>query len=130
MDKSSKGRQVTSKDEEVETNTEEYVSITKDDISTDVRKEKSHKRPNVKIPRNVYVIVNDENLEEKRRKKMKVDHYQIVKANSEYPSENSKESREIITSGVDLEDGIIKTKQKSIRHNLTKTNLIEGDRTF
>lgn len=41
---------------------------------------------------------------------MKVDHSQIFKANSEYPSENSKESREIITPGVDLEDGLIKKK--------------------
>jgi len=63
------------------------------------------------MPRNVYVPVNDENV---RRKKMKFDHYKIVKANSEDPSEHSKEIREIITPGDDLEDDIIKTKQNSI----------------
>ena len=30
--------------------------------------------------------------------------------NNEGPSENSKESREIITPGVDLEDGVMKKK--------------------
>jgi len=50
--------------------------------------------------------------------------------NSEDPSENAKGSREIITPRVDLEDGIIKTKQKSIRHQLTKTNLIEVGHRF
>ena len=50
-DKSSKGRQVIFKDEEVETDAEEYVSIIEDDIRTDVQKEKSHERPEVTMPR-------------------------------------------------------------------------------
>ena len=50
--------------------------------------------------------------------------------NSEGPSENSKSSREIITPGADLEDGVMKTKQNSIRHHLMKTNLFEDSRSF
>ena len=73
VDKSSKGRQVTFENDEVETDSEAYVTITEYDSGT----EKSHKRPKVKMPKNVSVLVNDENdtyLEEKRRKKIKVDH--------------------------------------------------------
>ena len=83
VDKSSKGRHVTFEDEEVETDAEEYVAITEDDIRTDVRKEKSHKRPKVTMPMNVFVLVNDENV---RRKKMKVEHSQVVISNGRYPS--------------------------------------------
>ena len=88
VDKSSKDRHVTFEYEEVETNVEEYVSITEDDIRTDVIKEKSHKRPKVKVPKNLSGLVDDENvtyLEEKRMKKIKIDHSQIVKANNEDP---------------------------------------------
>ena len=69
MDKSIKGRQVAFEDEEVETNTEEYVFVTEDDIGTDVRKEKSRKRPNETMPKNVSILVNDENV---MRKKLKL----------------------------------------------------------
>jgi len=102
VDRSNKARHVTFQEEEVEIEVEVYVSITEDEIGTDVRKEKSHKIPKVKMPKNASVIVDDEDviyLEEKRRKKIKVEHSQKVKANSEDPSENSKESREIITLG-------------------------------
>ena len=61
---------------------------------------------------NISVLVNDENV---RRKKSKVEHSEVIITNSQKPSETSKESREIITLGVDLEDGIIKTKQNAIR---------------
>ena len=133
VDKSSKGRHVTYEEEEVETEAEEYVAITEDEIRTDVRKDKIHKKPKQKMPKNVFILVDDEDvtyLEEKRRKKIKVDHSKKVMANSIDLSENSKERREIITLGAYLEDGIIKTKQNAIRHHLTKTNLIEGGRTF
>lgn len=93
VDKSSKGRHITFEDEEVETNIEEYVFVTEDEIGTDVRKEKSRKRPKVTMPKNVSVLVNDENF---MRKKSKVKHSQVVIINNENP-------REIITPGVDLE---------------------------
>ena len=63
-------------------------------------------------------------------KKSKVDNFEAVITSSQEPSETSKESREIITPGADLEDGIIKTKQNFIWENLTKKNLIDGGRTF
>ena len=47
VDKSSKGRQVTFEDDEVETSSEACVTITKDDIGT----EKSRKRPKVTMPK-------------------------------------------------------------------------------
>ena len=121
VDKSRKARHVTFEDEEVETYAKEYVSITEDEIRTDVIKEKSHKIPKEKMPKNVSTLVNDEdvtyveeNLITDRRKKLKVDHSQKFMASSEDPSENSKGSREIITPRVDLQDGIIKTKQNAI----------------
>lgn len=111
MDKSRKGRQVTFEDDEVETDTEEYVVITEDDIGTDVRKDKSNKIPKVTMPKNKCVLVNDENV---MRKKSKVEHSQVVITNSEDSSKTSKESREIIMPCADLEDGIINTKQNDI----------------
>jgi len=85
------------------------------------------------MPKNFYTLVDDEDvtyLEEKRRRKLKVDHSQKVMANSEDPNENSKERKEITTPGANLDDGSIKTRQNVIRHHLTKTKLIEGSRTF
>jgi len=123
VDKTSKDRQVTFEDEEVETEVEaeEYVAITKDEIRTDVRKEKINKIPKAKMPKNVFVLVDDEDVtyvEEtvitERRKKLKVDHSQKVMASSEDPTENQKGRRKIITPRAYLEDRIIKTKQNSI----------------
>ena len=119
MDKSSKGKQVTFEDDEVEIDNEAYVAITEDDIGT----EKSRKRPKVTMPKN-------KSVENVMTKKSKVEDFEVVITSSQEPSETSKESREIITPGADLEDGIIKTKQNSIRQNLTKRNLIDGGRTF
>lgn len=64
MDKSSKGRQVTFEDEEVETGSEEYVVVTEDDNGT----EKRCKRPKLTMPKNKYVPVNDENVMRKKNK--------------------------------------------------------------
>ena len=122
VNKSSKGRQVTF-DEGIENGSEEYVVITEDDIGT----EKRYKRPKVKIPKNKSLTVNDENV---MKKKSKVEHFEVVITNSQEPSETSKESRETITRNVDLENGIIKTKQNAIRQNLTKRKLIGGGHTF
>ena len=71
VDKSSKGKQVTFEDDEVETDSEAYVAITEDDIGT----EKSHKRPKVTMPKNKSVTVNDENV---MKKKSKVGHFEAV----------------------------------------------------
>ena len=103
MDKSSKGRHVTFEDDEVETESEAYVVVTEDDIEL----EKSHKRPKVTMPKNKSVTVNDENV---MKKKSIVEDFEVVITSSQEPSETSKESREIITPGANLEDGIIKTK--------------------
>jgi len=104
LDKSSKGKQVTSGDDEVETDSEAYVAITEDDIGT----EKSHKRPKVKMPKN-------KTVENVMMKKSKVEDFEVVITSSQEPSETSKESKEIIAPGAYLDDGIIKTKQNSIR---------------
>ena len=48
-------------------------------------------------------------------KKSRVEDLEVVITSSQEPSETSKETREIITPGVDLEDGIMKTKRNSIR---------------
>jgi len=117
VDKSSKARYVTSEDDEVETKVEEYAVITEDEIRTNVRKEKSHKIPKEKIPKNVFVLVDDEdvtyveeNLITERKKKLKLDHSRKFMAKNEDPSENSKGRKEIVTPGDDLEEEIIKTK--------------------
>jgi hypothetical protein len=103
VDKSSKGRQVTFEGDEVETDSEAYVAIIKDDI----RIEKSRKIPKVTMPKN-----NSGGTV--MTKKSRVDDFEAVITSSQEPSETSKESREIITPGADLEDGIIKTKQNFI----------------
>lgn len=119
VDKSSKSKQVTFRDDEVETDSEAYVAITEDDIRT----KKSRKRPKVKIPKK-------KSVENVMTKKSKVEYFDVVITSSKEPSETSKESREIITPRVDLYDDIIKTKQNAIRQNLTKRNLIDGGHTF
>ena len=119
MDKSSKGKQVTFENDEVEIDNEAYVAITEDDIGT----EEGRKRPKVTMPKN-------RSLENVMTKKSRVEDLEVVITNSQEPSETSKESKEIITPGADLEDGIIKTKQNAIRQNLIKKNLIDGGRTF
>ena len=119
VDKSSKGKGVTFENDEVEIDDETYVVITEDDIGT----EKSHKNPKVTMPKNN----SGGNV---MTKKSRVDDFEAVITSSQEPSETSKESRDIITPGADLEDDIIKTKRNVIRENLTKRNLIDGGRTF
>ena len=119
VDKYSKGKKVTFEDDEVETSSEEYVFVTEDDIGT----EKSRKRQKVTMPKN-------KSVENVMTKKSKVEEFEVVITSSQEPSETSKESREIVTPGTDLEDGIMKTKQNAIRQNLTKKNLTDGGRRF
>ena len=53
-----------------------------------------------------------------------------VMGSSEEQTESSHGSREIITPGAELEDGIIKTKQNAIQLELRKNKLILGGQTF
>ena len=119
VDKSSKGKQVTFEDDEVEIDNEAYVAITEDDIEI----VEGRKRPKVTMAKN-------RSLQNVKTKKSRVEDLEVVITSSQEPSETSKESREIITPGADLGDGIIKTKQNAIRQNLTKRNLVDGGRTF
>jgi len=104
VDKFSKGRQATFEDDEVETDSEAYIVVTEDDIGT----KKSCKRLKVTMPKN-------KSVENVMMKKSKVEDFEVVITSSQEHSETSKESREIITPGADLEDGIIKTKQIALR---------------
>lgn len=79
MDKSSKGKQVTFENDEVEIDNEAYVSITEDDIGT----EKSHKKPKVIMPKN-------KSLGNVMTKKSKVENFEAVITSSQKPSETSK----------------------------------------
>ena len=67
VDKSSKGKQLTFEDDEVEIDSEAYVAITEDDIGT----EKSRKRPKVTMPKNKY-------FENVITKKSKVEDFEVV----------------------------------------------------
>ena len=49
---------------------------------------------------------------------------------TESESENSGGSREIITPGADLEDGIVKTTQNAIRDRLRRDKLVNNGHTF
>jgi hypothetical protein len=68
------------------------------------------------------IIDLDETHLNHKREKTNVDNVQEAIVSLEYYSEIPKGSREIITPGVDLEDGIMKTTQNSIRNRMrTKT---------
>ena len=51
-------------------------------------------------------------------------------SSSEEQIEISKGSIEIITPGAELENGIVKRKQDSIRYELRKNKLVYGGQTF
>jgi hypothetical protein len=65
-----------------------------------------------------------------KRKKTNVVDIQEVIVSSKYYSEIPKGNREIITLGVDLEDGITKTTQNSIQNRMRTTSLVDDGRTF
>ena len=48
----------------------------------------------------------------------------------EYERENSGGSREIITPGANLEDGIVKSTQNAIRYRLQRDKLVNNGHTF
>jgi hypothetical protein len=65
-----------------------------------------------------------------KRQKTNIDNVQEAIVSSQYYSESPKGSREIITLGVDLEDGIMKTTQNVIRNRMRTTNLVDDGHTF
>jgi hypothetical protein len=65
-----------------------------------------------------------------KRKKTNVDNVQEAIVSLEYYSESSKGSREIITPGAYLEDGIMKTTQNDILNRMRTTNLVDDGHTF
>ena len=76
------------------------------------------------------IIDLDETHLNHKRKKTNVDNVQEAIISSQYYSESLKGSREIITPGVDLEDGIMKTTQNAIQNRLSMGNLVDDGHKF
>jgi hypothetical protein len=76
------------------------------------------------------IIDLDETHLNHKRKKINVDDIQEAIASLEYYSEIPKGSREIITPGVDLEDGIMKTTKNDIQNRMRMVNLVDDGHTF
>jgi hypothetical protein len=68
------------------------------------------------------IDLDETHLNHKRKKENVVDDEETI-VSSEYYNEIPKGSREIITPGVDLEDGIMKTTQNSIQNRLRMDEL-------
>ena len=68
-------------------------------------------------------------LTNKTRKSNIGEHVKVMSSTKEQ-TESSNGSRELITPGAELEDGIIKTKKNAIRYELRKNKLILGGQTF
>ena len=122
--------------EDVEAEAKKYATIS-EEIRTIVEKEKRNKTPKRKMAKDISLLANDEELVYQEEdmltdKKKKSNLGQLVKvmSSSEEQTERSKGSREIITPGAELEDGIIKTKQNTIRSKLKKNKLICGGQTL
>ena len=75
------------------------------------------------------IYLDETHLNHKRKKTNVVDDEETI-VSSEYYNESLKGSKEIITSGVDLEDGIMKTTQNVIRNRLRMANLVDDGHTF
>jgi hypothetical protein len=104
-----------------ETPNEYFVEIDPNEVITPSHKKNKqdkHKRVMVddeSIPIDYEEIIDlDETHLNHKRRKINVDNVQEAIISSEYYNESSKGSREIITLGVDLDDGIMKTTQNSI----------------
>ena len=121
---------------DVKTEAENYVTISEEEIRTIVQKEERNKTPETKMAMNVSPLVDDdeivyiEGVLTSKKKKSKFGQFVKIMGNNEHRSEISKGSKEIITPSVDLEDGIIKTKQNVIQDHLTNNKLIIGGKTF
>jgi len=122
----------------VEVEDEVDVIIGDNEVRTPLENEKRHRKQerrmsmDVYIPVNVKEIVNLEDtlLNDKRKKSNVVGHSKRIMGVTEDHSESSKGISEIITLGVDLEDGIVNTKQNAILNKLRKNNLVDKDYTF
>jgi hypothetical protein len=122
--------------ENEETPNEYFFEIGLNEVITPHKKNKQDKRKRVmvddeSIPIDYEEIIdlNETHLNHKR-KKTNVDNVQEAIVSSEYYSDSPKGSREIITLGVDLEDGIMKTTQNAIRNRMRTTNLVDDGHTF
>jgi hypothetical protein len=127
--------------ENEETPNECFVEIGHNEVITSSRKKNKqdkHKRTMVdeeSIPIDYEEIIDlDETHLNHKRKKTNVDNVQEAIVSSEYyneiSNESSKGSREIITPGVDIEDGIMKSTQNSIQNRMRRTNLVDDGHTF
>ena len=88
-----------------------------------MKKEKTNQTPKRKMAKDVSLLPDDEELVYKRthmltnkNRKSNIGQSIKVMSSSEEQTKSSNGSWEIITPGVELEDGIIKTKQNAIRY--------------
>ena len=123
--------------EGVEHETENYDRISEEEMRTIVQKEKTDQTPKRKIAKDVSLLPHEGELVYKKTdmlsnktRKSNIGEPVKVVSSSEEQIESSYGSREIITPGAELEDGIIKTKQNAIRQELRKNKLILGGQTF
>jgi hypothetical protein len=75
------------------------------------------------------VELNETHLNRKKRKAKVVDEEESI-VTFEYHDGSPRDSREIITPGVDIEYGIIKTTQYTIQDRLRRNNLVDEGHTF
>jgi hypothetical protein len=122
--------------ENEETPNEYFVEIIPNKVITPRKNNKQDKQKRVmdddeSIPIDYEEIVDlyETHLNHKR-KKTNVDDVQEPIFTSKYYSESHKGRREIITRGVDLEDGIIKTTKNVIRNRMKASNLVDDCHTF
>jgi hypothetical protein len=123
--------------ENEETPNEDFVEISPNEVITPHKNNKQDKQKRVmandeSIPIDYEEIVDldETHLNHKRKKSIFFDDVREAIVSSEYYSEIPKGSRETITPGVYLEDGIMKTTQNTIQNRLMRTNLVEDGHTF
>jgi hypothetical protein len=122
--------------ENEETPNEGFVEIDHNEVITPHKKNKQDKHKKAMVNDESIPIDYEERIDldqthlNHKKKKTNVDNVQEIIVSSEYHSESSKGSREIITPSVDLEDGIMKTTQNVIRNRMRTTNLVDDGHTF
>jgi hypothetical protein len=124
--------------ENEETLNEYFVEISPNDVITSSRKKNKQDKSkrvmaddeSIPIDYEEIVDLDETHLNHKRNKTNVVDDVQEAIVISKYYSESPKCSREIITLGVGLEDGIMKTTQYAIQNRLRTTNLVDDGHTF
>jgi hypothetical protein len=122
--------------ENEETPNEDFVENSPNEVITHCKKNKQdkHKRTiddDESTPMDYEEIIDlyETHLNHKR-KKTNIDDVQEAIISLEYYNESPKGSREIITPGANLEDGIMKTTQNAIRNRMRTTNLVDDGHTF